>query len=91
VVNTSSGKTYEVADFAPSRPLIQVFQYFDQYALSHRLWSPNSQHFVFTGSAGQDADPATALRNPNVYVVQATAQATPKALADGHIAFWSPQ
>jgi TolB protein len=91
VVEAANGKTHEVADFAPSRPLIQVFQYFDQYALSHRLWSPDSQQFVFTGSAGQDAHPATALRNPTVYVVQATARATPKVLADGHIAFWSPQ
>jgi TolB protein len=91
VVEAVNGKTYEVADFAPSRPLIQVFQYFDQYALSHRLWSPDSQQFVFTGSAGQDAHPTTALRSPSVYTVRATTRAIPKALADGHIAFWSPR
>ena len=91
VVEAANGKAYEVVDFAPSRPLIQVFQYFDQYALSHRLWSPDSQHFVFTGSAGKEAHPTTALRSPTVYVVRATARATPKALSDGHVAFWSPQ
>ncbi len=91
MVEAANGKAYEVVDFAPSRPLIQVFQYFDQYALSHRLWSPDSQHFVFTGSAGKEAHPTTALRSPTVYVVRATARATPKALSDGHVAFWSPQ
>ena len=91
VLEVGNGKTYEVVDFAPSRPLLQVFQYFDQYALSHRLWSPDSQHLVFTGSAGADAHPAAALQNPTVYTVDAVAHATPKALSDGHIAFWSPQ
>jgi TolB protein len=91
VVEVKGGKTYDVVDFAPSRPQIQVFQYFDQYALSHRVWSPDSKHFVFTGSAGANAHPASALRNPNVYAVEATPRATPKTLSDGHIAFWSPQ
>jgi WD40-like Beta Propeller Repeat len=91
VIEVGDGKTYDLTDFAPSRPLLQVFQYFDQYALSHRVWSPDSQHLVFTGSAGADADPALALRNPTVYTVAATAHTTPKALSDGHIAFWSPQ
>ena len=91
VVEVANGKTYEVVDFAPSRPQLQVFQYFDQYALSHRVWSPDSQHFVFTGSAGAQANPATAIQNPTVYATEAIAHATPKALSDGHIAFWSPR
>jgi TolB protein len=91
VAEVGEGMSHEVVDFAPSRPLLQVFQYFDQYALSHRVWSPDSQSFVFTGSAGADANPAVALRNPTVYAVSAAVHATPKALSDGPIAFWSPQ
>ena len=91
VVEVKDGKTYEVVDFVPSRPLLLVFQYFDQYALSHRFWSPDSKRFVFTGSVGADTPPAMALHSPTVYAVEATQHATPKALADGHIAFWSPQ
>jgi len=91
VVEVKDEKTYEVVDFVPSRPLLLVFQYFDQYALSHRLWSPDSKYFVFAGGAGSDARPAIGLRNPTVYAVEAVAQATAKALSDGHIAFWSPQ
>ena len=91
VVDVASGQTSDVIDFAPSRTLSQVFQYFDQYALSHRLWSPDSERFVFVGSAGLDAHPLLAVRYPQVYVVEAKEQASPQVVADGHIAFWSPR
>jgi TolB protein len=91
VVTVKDGKTYDVVDFVPSRPLLLVFQYFDQYALSHRLWSPDSKRFVFTGAAGSDARPAEGLQNPQVYTVEAAEHAKPRVLTDGHIAFWSPQ
>lgn len=91
VVNVQTGKTYDVVDFFPSRPLLLVFQYFDQYALSHRLWSPDSKQFVFVGAIGADTHPLEALQNPTVYTVEAVAQAKPKSLTEGHIAFWSPQ
>jgi Tol biopolymer transport system component len=91
VIEVANGQTYDVVDFVPSRPLLLVFQYFDQYALSHRFWSPDSKAFVFPGAAGPDARPAIGLRDPTIYAVEATKGATPKALSDGHIAFWSPK
>lgn len=91
VVDVASGQTNDVLDFVPSRTLTQVFQYFDQYALSHRLWSPDSERFVFAGSAGADAHPLLAVRYPQVYVVEAKEQPSPQVVADGHIAFWSPR
>jgi TolB protein len=91
VLDVHNGETYEVVDFVPSRPLLMVFQYFDQYALSHRLWSPDSKHFVFAGAIGANVNPLEGLRNPTVYTVEAVAQAKPQSLTDGHIAFWSPQ
>jgi TolB protein len=91
VVQVNDGTSHDIVDFVPSRPLLLVFQYFDQYALSHRLWSPDSTHFVFAGAAGSDARPAEGLRAPSVYTVEAKAHAAPKALTAGHIAFWSPR
>lgn len=90
VVEVKDGKSQEVVDFLPSRPFVVIFEFFDQYALSHRVWSPDSKHFVFAGSVGPDANPAAAFRSPTVYAVEAVAQATPKPLSDGHVAFWSP-
>jgi TolB protein len=91
VVEVKDGKTYEVVDFVPSRPLLLVFQYFDQYALSHRIWSPDSKRFVFAGAAGAKARPEEGLRNPTLYTVEAAEQAKPQPLTEGHIAFWSPR
>jgi TolB protein len=91
VVDVEDSKIHEIADFIPSRPLLLVFQYFDQYALSHRLWSPDSKHFVFAGSAGSELHPAVAAQNPSVYVVEAKDKASPQSVSDGHIAFWSLQ
>ncbi len=91
IVNVKDGKTYEVVDFVPSRPLLLVFQYFDQYALSHRLWAPDSKHFVFAGAAGSDSRPAEGLGNPTLYTVEASEHAKPKSLTAGIVGFWSPQ
>ena len=91
VVQVQDGTTEEVIDFIPSRQLFLVFQYFDQYALSHRLWSLDSKQFVFSGAAGPNARPAEGIRNPAIYTVEAKKGATPKRIANGHIAFWSPQ
>lgn len=91
VVEAKGGKTYEVVDFVPSRPLLLVFQYFDQYALSHRLWAPDSKSFVFAGAAGAEARPVDGLRSPTIYTVEANEHAKPKSLTEGSIAFWSPQ
>jgi TolB protein len=91
VVEVEDGKIHEVVDFIPSRPTLLVFQYFDQYALSHRVWSPDSKQFTFAGSAGSELHPAVAAQNPSVYVVEAKAKASPQSLADGAVSFWSPQ
>ena len=100
VVDVHSRKSVPVVNFIPSRPQLLVFQYFDQYALSHRLWSPDSRFFTFSGHTSTNPDPAPGFRRPSVYVVPVTEDAenatdatdtTPQRLSDGHIAFWSPQ
>ena len=90
-VDVQNGQSFAIVNFIPSRPQLLVFQYFDQYALSHRLWSPDSQAFTFSGHAGTTPDPAQGFRSPAVYIVPVKQDATPQQLADGHIAFWSPQ
>lgn len=60
----------------------EVLPFFDQYALSHRLWSPRSDGLVLplierVGDAS------------GIFVVPADG-AEPRRIADGEIAFWSP-
>jgi TolB protein len=59
----------------------ELLPYFDQYALSHRLWSPDSGSLLLplvdaTGLGRLTALPADGRTDPHVY--------------DGDIGFWSP-
>ncbi len=60
----------------------QVLPYFDQYALSHAMWSPQSDAIVLsiTEQAGGE---------PGISIVPADGS-DPRRVADGEIAFWSP-
>ena len=58
-----------------------VLPYFDQYALSHRVWAPDSTSMVLplvdaTGQTHVDVVPADG--------------SDPRPIADGDAAFWSP-
>lgn len=81
----------DVAGFLPSRPQIMVLQYFDQYALSHRIWSPDGKAFLFSGASRTERGSRDALELPAVYVVAADGKSPPRSIGDGNIAFWSPR
>jgi hypothetical protein len=67
-----------------------VFQFFDQYALSHRFWSPDGRAFTFTGWLGVDPEVGP-VGPPIVHVVDVDGTGVPRPLAPGHVAFWSPK
>lgn len=91
VAEVATGKSKDVARFYPSRPLGMVFQYFDQFALSHRLWAPDGKHFVFAGALAEGSDESDGWVSPGVYVVPVDGKAKPRMIANGHTAFWSPR
>ena len=45
------GVSGPLVDFLPSRDQLTMFQFFDQYAYSHQLWSPDSRYLVFCRNA----------------------------------------
>ena len=59
----------------------QVLPFFDQYALSHRVWSPDSASIVL---------PIATAGRPDRLVVLPADGGDPHHLADGSMAFWSP-
>lgn len=81
VVDVTSGQQRQLYTFRPSDVfLTQFLPFFDQYALSHRLWSPASDALVLpmldsTGEAGIYAVPVDGGEAVRV--------------ADGAMAFWS--
>lgn len=81
VVNVASGQQRLLSTFRPSAIFASQFlPFFDQYALSHRLWSPASDAIVLPieESAGVNG----------VYVISVENGATTR-VADGAMAFWS--
>jgi TolB protein len=80
-VDVASGDIRAEPPIRPSSVFIeQVLTYFDQYALSHRLWAPDSSSFLLPVI---DADGASR-------VLAVTPDGEVLARLDGVMAFWSP-
>lgn len=80
VVDVESGAGLRLLDFEPTAAFLTlIMPYFDQYALSHHLWSPDSSAIVLPVREG-DRD--------TIQVIS-TAGGPPHELAEGSVAFWS--
>lgn len=81
VLTLANGDRRALAAFAPT-PLFlgQFLPFFDQYALSHRLWSPDSDALVLpmVGEGGR------------AQVVVVPLSGEPRVVAEGEMPFWSP-
>jgi TolB protein len=82
VVDVDTGEGLRLLDFEPTATYItQFLPFFDQYALSHRIWSPDSSALVLPAREG----------SANVVLVVPARGGRPYRLAEGDIAFWSQQ
>jgi len=79
VLAVVSGFNRPLYTFTPTTETIYLLLYFDQFAPSHRVWSPDSRYLVF-GEVGSS--------NPliSIYDVQQNQQTT---VAEGIFAVWS--
>jgi Tol biopolymer transport system component len=82
IVNVTSGAVTDLNTFEPSQDFLYVIQYFDQFAQSIALWSPDSRWLVHTGHplVGAEGVYLTDTREP---VTQ------PTYLGPGDFAIWS--
>ncbi|GAB4522198.1 MAG: hypothetical protein OHK0046_34470 [Anaerolineae bacterium] len=68
--------------FIPTTEMIYMFNFFDQFAQSHSIWSPDSTHIVFSEFTPEG--------NSVVNVLDMTrADSVPFYIADGSIGIWS--
>ena len=82
VLEMESGVRNRLVTFRPTDLFLRQFlPYFDQYALSHRLWAPDGSALVLPVQEG---------RAENIYVVPADGQQL-RLIAEGEVAFWSRQ
>jgi TolB protein len=81
--NLITGQDRGFAVFHPSPHMRYVVTTFNQYAQSHRLWSPDGRYLVYA-----ERDPAQVDR---IWLVDTYAQrgAAPLPVAEGTIGFWS--
>jgi TolB protein len=81
-VDVATGALRSEREVQPSSLfLTQLLPFFDQYALSHRLWSPDSASIALplVGEGGAD----------QIFVIRADGSGFNR-IADGATAFWSP-
>lgn len=82
IVDVDTGEGLRLLDFEPTATyLTQFLPFFDQYALSHRIWSPDSNALVLP----------VREEGVNMVVVVPARGGRPHRLAEGDIAFWSQQ
>ena len=77
-----------------------MFAFFDQYAQSHAVWSPDGKYLVYAGSppgsaqSKPAADPTSGLgqgtetERSQIFVAAADGSSAPRALVDGSIGLW---
>ena len=83
VVNLETGEDRGYAAFSPTYQMRYVVSSFNQYAQSHRLWSPDSRYLVY---ADQDEQ-----RVERIWLVDTLAErgSQPIFVAGGTMGFWS--
>lgn len=84
VLDIESQTNLGYSSFVPTFEMLYVFTYFDQFAPSHRLWSPDSRWLTFAGTL--DSNQSTS----QIYMLDTEdINSEPQAIADGIFGIWS--
>jgi TolB protein len=82
VLNVASGAVRRFGAFVPTNDMVYLLTYFDQFAPSHRVWSPDSRHLIYSETA-TDGTATISLLDTTQDI------AVPLTIADGFIGVWS--
>ncbi len=91
IAPVEGGEPWELMQFRPSPEFLAMLSFFDQYALSHSVWSPDSSRLVFAGT-GTETSRGGNGSSPSlnkVYVINTAPGSQAKEVAGGTLAFWS--
>jgi TolB protein len=82
VVSLDDGLSRRYSTFVPTATMSDLVALFDQYAQSHRVWSPDNRHLVFAEVVSDGRSVISVLDT-------STLDTVPFTVAEGKIAFWS--
>ena len=83
VLDLTSGASWQYYEsFLPSRDMLYYLAYFDQFAQSHQLWSPDSRYLTYTALT-EDGDAVIRLLDTD----DPTRETIP--VVEGQIGIWS--
>ncbi len=94
ILDVASGQRWPLVDFIPTRDQMSLLIFFDQFAYSHRVWSPDSRAIVFAGGIVGNVGVSASLslqETPKVLVLSVEPASTAQTLDDGIMATWSPR
>jgi TolB protein len=81
-LDVAANQTAGLSAFLPSEDMLYYLNFYDQFARSHRLWSPDSRYLVY-GQILADGGPVVTLLDTQ------TPSQTPVKLMDGSIGIYS--
>ena len=94
VLDVTSGISSPLVDFLPSPDQLTMFQFFDQYAYSHQLWSPDSRYLLFAGTLNEAAVTAgfggQVVQTSHVFILDTGPMRSALPMTEGTLGFWSP-
>lgn len=82
VLNIETEVVQSLSTFAPTNDMLYLLTYFDQFAQSHRLWSPDSRYIVYGESLENGEESVTILDTDS-------ASGVTYSIASGSIGIWS--
>ncbi|MXY19936.1 MAG: hypothetical protein F4Y49_01215 [Dehalococcoidia bacterium] len=90
VVEVESGELTYLSDFTPSQEQLIHFMFFDQYAQSHPVWSPDSSALLVCGQPGYQLirSELPMGESNRVMLLDADGKEAPRDLAGGFIGCW---
>ena len=91
VIDLISGTSRHLANFVTTREESISYRYFEQLALSHNIWGPDSSAFTFCGvlMVGETPPSSRFAPPPTVWIMPING-AKPRPISEGTLSFWSP-
>ena len=90
IVTVDDGNVVYLPDFRPSQEQLTHFMFFDQYAQSLPLWSPDDDALLVFGELGYHTErtPLSSGETIRAIVMDPTGNSEPREIASGFIGCW---